>query len=86
MVTIGLVPLPNVAVPSYSVPENAGTIPVCVEVVSGTVGTGLSVPVAFDTASNSATCKSNVNFRCKRVIYKPLQFQLLLTSLLHPCP
>lgn len=67
---IGLVPPPNVAIPSYSVPENADTIAICVEVISGTVGTGLNVPVNFDTASVTATCKSHSNFCCMNFIYE----------------
>ena len=53
-VTIGLVPPPNVGIPIYSVPEDGGSVPVCVEVVSGNLAPGISVSVTFNTNNGVA--------------------------------
>jgi len=55
VVTIGLVPPPNVGIPIYSVPEDGGSVPVCVEVISGNLGPGISVSVTFNTVNGVAT-------------------------------
>ena len=55
MVTIGLVPPPNVGIPIYSVPEDGGTVSVCVEVVNGNLAPGISVSVTFNTVNGVAT-------------------------------
>ena len=54
MVTIGLVPPPNVGTPIYSVPEDGRTVSVCVEVVSGNLDPGRSVSVTFNTNNGVA--------------------------------
>ena len=55
MVTIGLVPPPNVGIPIYSIPEDGGSVPVCVELVIGNLAPGTSVSVTFNTVSGVAT-------------------------------
>ena len=55
--TIGLVSDDVGAIPIYTANENSGTVVVCVEVVSGSIGSGLFVTVNLSTADSSAICK-----------------------------
>ena len=54
--TIGLVSDDVGAILIYSANENSGTVVVCVEVVSGSIGSGLFVTINLSTADSSAIC------------------------------
>ena len=49
MVIVGLVPPPGLTVPDYEVPKSSGSIEICVEVIVGSVSTGLTATVTFST-------------------------------------
>ena len=54
--TIGLVSNDANGVSIYTANETSGTVVVCVEVVSGSIASGLFVTVNLSTADSSAIC------------------------------
>ena len=56
--TISLVPpAGGVGIPNYQIPENSGSIEICVEVEVGTLAPGQTATVLFSTSDGSALRK-----------------------------